>query len=309
MGLFDSCCALTGLSLAPLRVAAIPLRRGVDGFVVDGAVQFGTSDRLGGLAGDPLHDGVPVRPERMLVAAQVYDALVAGRHDLNEITQALGRAVMPSVADGSQHGEGTFLFTYTKALRAAHGIPWLTAAIEACGVEASQEALRRLGRDAPPQKWLTNGYASAYAVVVGTERFVCATPPGVVRRLGDAAGYAFDTDTLTRAATADVGVWVVQRGEWTFVDLQDVVAIVDGPRSAPLSDPEGSSALFEVCEEPAFVVDEGRLAALLPPLVPPLLPPGEPLYAAVLQGLPPRWDSTQRYDGVVTFGFMAWEEV
>lgn len=303
MGFFDSSCAVTGVSLSPLEIAAVPLLPVAGGFEAAGppaSVEYARSDRLGGLDRSPRVEGRP----RALVAARVFDAITRRGLECGAVARSLGRAWGPNRETGEQHGDGDVFRLHAAAVRRAAEVDWLLAALEACAVEAEAEAVARLGHEAPPEGWLARASMSAYGVVVGDERRAVTSVEDVEREIVDGCPEAFDPEALT-AKPGPLGVWCIAQGAWTFVDARPFVWVVDGEARAPLSDLAAASQVYADCDlahDPAFHVDEAGLRAALPELSVPVLPRGSPLYYPVADFEPPPWSSgPERRQSLVLF--------
>jgi hypothetical protein len=329
MGFFDSSCAVTGVSLAPLEIAAVPLRPVAGGFEEAGPAEYGRSDRLGGLERSPRVDGRP----RALVAARVFEAITEQGLACGTVARSFGRTWGPNQETGEQHREGDVFRLHAAAVRQAAGVDWfrscqrapeilraeraegrslalVLAALEACAVDAEAEAVARLGREAPPDGWLARANGSAYGLVVADERRAMTSFEDVQRELVDGCAYAFDPETLT-AQPGPLGVWRVTQGVWTFVDARPFVWVVDGESRAPLCDLAAASQVYADCDldhDPTFRVDEVGLRAALPELPLPVLPNGAPLYYGVADcELPPWASAEERTQSLLLFAHVtAW---
>jgi hypothetical protein len=295
MGYFDSACAVTGLSLSPLRhVACVPL----DG----GPVVFGCPNRIGGIDG---HE--PTTPSA-LVCGVVYDAMAREGIDISKFE--LFRA-----HDGSQHTSGDVMNRYAAAVRRFSGVGWMMAALEEYAVIAERECAERLRHETPARGWLSRAASSWYGAIFGANRRASTTFDGLIADVQFLDSYAFDADTLQRVD--HVRALVVQRGDASEIDLTPYLTLsaASGQR-ARLDDRERANEVFDATLDqddwPGLVIDREGLRAIVRDLEAPLAQDGQPVWIGTATFVSPPWAGSRetgygmtRFANVVANG---WKE-
>jgi hypothetical protein len=285
VGLFDSECAVSGISLTPLdAVACLPLVEQPDGsFAPSGAAVIGRADRSGGLDGET--PGAPFA----LVARPIFDAIVHHAGDVGAWLRQRGRALRPSLASGTQHTDGDVLVKHAAAVRAFADVAWMQPALEECAANAEREAALRLGAEAPPAGWLREAASSWYGVVIGPERRASTSREGVRADIDFLSVFAFDPETL--ALVEHLGVLVAQRGDVQLIHLGEYLVVENAGQRASLAD---RARAEEVCaiygdDDPRIEVDWQRLAERLGGLEPPRARDGSEVLVGSSWGAPPAW--------------------
>lgn len=285
MGVFDSECAITGLSLATVgRVACVSLAY-VDGHhVVRGEVVLGPSDRAGSIDAPAL----PARPFA-LVAAPVWEAIVAHAGDPQRWLAAQGIALEPTRNAGSQHTSGDVLNRHVRAVNAFAHVAWMQAALDTCAALAEQRTASLLSTEAPPARWLVDAASSWYGVVIGSERRASTTLRGLRADIEQLAPCAFDPKTLR--LERHLAIVAVVRGVPTYLDLRPALAIVNAGERAALSDRVRAEAINERydVDDPRFELDWDLVCSQLPALVPPLAREGCVVFVGSAFGDAPSW--------------------
>lgn len=280
MGLFDSTCSVTGLSLAPLpRIAGIALGEDDHGDVRTlGEPVFGISDRAGGL--ETARGRVRFDGPHAWIAGPVYDAIVQHASDPASFLRARGARVEPARPVGDQHDEGDVFARQASAMRSFGDIPWMREALLECARIAEREAVRRRGSEAPSPGWLERADASWYGIAIGTERRALTSAPDLVAALRAMGPFFFDPDTLRLEACAVV--LAVDRGDRRELDLLPFASVENVGRRARLADTADAEALFAIYDDtdPRVVLDEDALLAALPPIGTPLASPGSHVWVA-----------------------------
>lgn len=266
MGLFDAECAVTGISLLPIaRAACVPLAPSGDDFVVRGDAVFGPTNRAGSVDAPD----VPA-PPFALVAAPVFDAIVANVGDLGHWLAERGIPLRPIRDDGRQHTSGDVLDKHARAVRTFDDVPWMQAALAECAAIAERRTALLLEGEAPRAGWLADAAASWYGVIIGGERRASTSRDGLRADIELLAGGAFDPETLR--IEPHLAVLAVVRGEPVRIDLRRFLTIVNAGERARLDDTERAEAVNALYDgtDPRVELAWDSLEEELPVLEPPL---------------------------------------
>jgi hypothetical protein len=285
MGLFDSTCVVTGLSLTPLRrIACVPVAPTENGRVrVRGPVALGPANRSGGIVADD----APESP-CALVAGPVYDALTSGGTDLETALESLGVPLVESRSDGRQHTDGDVLRLHQCAARRFAGGPLATALAQYATL-VEPEVAARLGSEAPPTGWLVDSAVSWYGAAIARERRASTSFEGLCADLEFLASFAFDPETLERTDT--LCILVSQRGELTEIDAGPFILLENAGRRARLDDKAAATEVFSeyADEDPRLTIDREALAARVAELELPLAKDGRLVFVGSSQFERPSW--------------------
>lgn len=302
MGLFDSCCGATGLSLNPfLQLTCIPLRMGDrGGFVPGGSAILGTPDFVGGIG-----DATPT-PPFVLMAPPVWEALSANTHDVAAWLETRGHALLPKVDDGAQHDLGHIMQRHRAAERRFSDVPWMQVALAECAELAERNVGARLRSEAPKAGWLTRSRVSWYGVYAGHERDLATSFDELCVVLASLSGSAFDPDTLL--LRWPLSLIVTQLGEPSPPrDLSPAVWVVLGDQRARLADREAAERIFGTYAEadPSFEVDRAALREIAIELDAPVAPRGAEILVPTPWGMEPEWAPAHEATyGLTRFGYV-----
>ncbi|MDC0667709.1 hypothetical protein [Nannocystis radixulma] len=296
MGLFDSYCAVSGLSLTSVRHAvAVPLApASAGGWRVAGEPVVGPPDRGGSL-------DVPRPPVApfALIAEPVYGAIESQHRDVFAWLAARGLALVPDAPDGRQHRDGEVFLGHADARHRFAGEPWMLSMLDECARWYQRQPFAgNHGRD-----WLLGADRCWYGLATAWARVAFATREAALAGVADIAWQLFSDEDLR--ATPYVRLLAVERGRVREVDLAPSIRLRNGDVTASFADPAACAELYLAGDpdiEPTFEVDLEAVEAATPPLDGLAARPHEQVYVPLPWGVEPTWiHEDERFAGVALF--------